>query len=58
MRKILRLATIALLAASCFGQNVPDYRNPKLPIPDRVAEFLKRMTIEEKLISSPADADA
>ena len=49
MRKILKLATIALLAPSCFGQNVPDYRNPKLPIPDRVADLLKRMTIEEKV---------
>jgi len=49
MRKILKLATIALLATSCFGQNVPDYRNPKLPIPDRVADLLKRMTIEEKV---------
>src|SRR5438876_2719066 len=49
MRKILKLATIALLATSCFGQNVPDYRNPKLPIPNRVADLLKRMTIEEKV---------
>src|SRR5437762_4314953 len=49
MRKILKLATIALLATSCFGQNVPDYHNPKLPIPDRVADLLKRMTIEEKV---------
>jgi len=49
MRKILKLATIALLATSCFGQNVPDYRNPKLPIPDRVADLLKRMTIEERV---------
>ncbi len=48
----------ALLAASGLGQNVPDYRNPKLPIPDRVADLLKRMTVEEKLISLPADADA
>jgi beta-glucosidase len=49
MRKILKLATIALLATSCVGQNVPDYRNPKLPIPDRVADLLKRMTLEEKV---------
>src|SRR6266480_5810666 len=49
MRKILKLATIALLGTSCFGQNVPDYRNPKLPIPDRVADLLKRMTLEEKV---------
>src|SRR5436190_10383086 len=49
MRKFLGFATMPLLATSCLGQKVPDYRNPKLPIPDRVADLLKRMTIEEKV---------
>jgi beta-glucosidase len=49
MRKFLGFATMALFATSCFGQNVPDYRSPKLPIPDRVTDLLKRMTLEEKV---------
>src|SRR5215471_13467160 len=27
----------------------PDYRNPKLPVDARVADLLKRMTLEEKV---------
>lgn len=49
MRNTFKLTTIILLASACFGQGVPDYRNPKLPIPDRVADLLKRMTLEEKV---------
>jgi beta-glucosidase len=49
MRKIVKLVVAALLGAACFGQTTPDYRNPKLPIPDRVADLLKRMTVEEKV---------
>src|SRR5258708_2551863 len=49
MRNTFKLTTIILLASACFGQAVPDYRNPKLPIPDRVADLVKRMTLEEKV---------
>src|SRR6266480_6879190 len=49
MRIFWGFAAIALLVISCLGQNVPDYRNPKLPVPDRVADLLKRMTLEEKV---------
>ncbi|MGB7591042.1 MAG: hypothetical protein WCD04_09380 [Terriglobia bacterium] len=27
----------------------PDYRNPRLPIEQRVTDLLKRMTLEEKV---------
>ncbi len=49
MRKFVKLVMIVLLGSICFAQSVPDYRNPKLPIPDRVADLLKRMTLEEKV---------
>ena len=54
MRNILRLTAAVTLAAALFGQasaqqSVPPYRNPKLPIPDRVADLLQRMTLEEKV---------
>ena len=31
------------------NQQTPDYRNPKLPVDARVADLLKRMTLEEKV---------
>jgi beta-glucosidase len=65
MRKILDLIVVNLiillaLAAACIGQDkaqdndkatrgLPAYRNPFLPIPDRVADLLQRMTLEEKV---------
>jgi Beta-glucosidase-related glycosidases len=51
-------ATVRLLAAAallCFGgsaargQEVLPYRNPKLPVEQRVADLLSRMTLEEKV---------
>src|SRR5262245_29704534 len=48
--------TLALsLAAGVIGirsgraQEAPDYRNPKLPVEQRVADLLSRMTVEEKV---------
>jgi beta-glucosidase len=39
-----------LVLASAFAQeSVPDYRNPKLPVEQRVADLLGRMTLEEKV---------
>ena len=37
--------------------NTPKYKNPSLPIDDRVADLLSRMTLEEKIaqIAPPAD---
>jgi beta-glucosidase len=58
MWKILNLIIVIILAAACLGQdnaqdssqtNAPAYRNPKLPVPDRVADLLLRMTLEEKI---------
>jgi beta-glucosidase len=51
-------AVVRLLAATgllCFagssarGQETPPYRNPKLPVEQRVADLLSRMTLEEKV---------
>src|ERR1044071_10502205 len=30
-------------------ENIPDYKNPRLPIERRVADLLSRMTLEEKV---------
>ena len=50
MRTSLNWIAVLVLPAACLGQNrVPDYRNPKLPTPDRAADLLKRMTLEEKV---------
>ncbi len=35
--------------SSQSGTALPDYRNPKLPIKQRTADLLKRMTLEEKV---------
>ena len=51
------LQLVALLAIFCFSAtaqrdsttNTPAYRNPHLAIPDRVADLLSRMTLEEKV---------
>jgi len=54
MRIMLNLSVALVLAVACLAQNgvqdsVPAYRNPKLPIPDRVTDLLQRMTLEEKV---------
>ena len=48
--------TITLNLAFCFilcfvvaGQNLPAYRNPDLPVEQRLADLLSRMTLEEKV---------
>src|SRR5512143_987063 len=49
MRIAIRIAIVFSLAASAFAQTaVPDYKNPKLPIEQRVKDLLGRMTLEEK----------
>jgi beta-glucosidase len=43
-------AALVLASALAVGQDTsPDYRNSKLPIEQRVADLLKRMTLEEKV---------
>src|SRR5579859_6821333 len=54
MRNLVTLTIALALAVACVGQarpqeNLLPYRNPKLPIPDRVADLLRRMTLEEKV---------
>jgi beta-glucosidase len=39
----------ALLGSAAAQTPAPDYRNPALPVEQRVADLLKRMTLEEKV---------
>jgi beta-glucosidase len=49
VRGLLCLATALLASTAIQAQNAtPDYRNPRLPIEQRVADLLGRMTLEEK----------
>jgi len=45
----LSLAFACILCFSAASQNVPAYRNPGLPLEQRVADLLSRMTLEEKI---------
>lgn len=49
--KILTISAVALFAASSCGEKQPDlpFRNPDLPIDERVADLLGRLTPEEKV---------
>jgi beta-glucosidase len=56
------LAGVALVVATLAvgAQNVQSYRNPRLPVRERVADLLGRMTIEEKfwqLFMIPGDLE-
>ncbi len=44
-----RLFLIVLAISSSAQLSTPDYRNPNLPIEQRVADLLQRMTLEEKV---------
>jgi beta-glucosidase len=45
----LKVAFVLLLAVHVKGQDVPAYRNPALPVEQRAADLLSRMTLEEKV---------
>jgi beta-glucosidase len=48
--KVLFFPAVSLaLATSVLPQENPPYRNPKLPLEQRVADLLSRMTLEEKI---------
>ncbi|HEX2960711.1 MAG TPA: glycoside hydrolase family 3 C-terminal domain-containing protein [Ignavibacteriales bacterium] len=51
--KIKILPLLALIAVIFMGSKMPEgkapYKNPKLPIEERVSDLLKRMTLEEKI---------
>jgi beta-glucosidase len=44
-----RTAAVILLVSSAFSAGAQLYKNPKAPIKDRVADLLKRMTLDEKV---------
>ncbi|MFC1493923.1 glycoside hydrolase family 3 N-terminal domain-containing protein [Thermodesulfobacteriota bacterium] len=43
------LLIFLLLQTSVMAQDIPAYKNPELPVEDRVADLLPRMTLEEKV---------
>jgi beta-glucosidase len=48
--RLLALAGLLCFAgSSACGQETPPYQNPKLPVEQRVADLLSRMTLEEKV---------
>lgn len=50
MRIFTRFMILLFLVAPAVAQEpTPDYKNPKLPIEQRAADLLKRMTLEEKV---------
>jgi len=56
---VLSLGALVFFAASegarsQAGSDQPDYRNPKLPVEQRVADLLSRMTLEEKVAQTHA----
>ena len=46
---LLSLSLTLLFAALATAQTTPPYRDPKLPIEQRIADLLSRMTLEEKV---------
>src|SRR5579883_792879 len=53
---LLSLALTLLFAALASAQSTPPYRAPKLPIEQRIADLLSRMTLEEKGSFLPGEA--
>ena len=48
--KLLLLATIVMEGTCAFAQlSAESYKNPRLPVEQRVADLLSRMTLEEKV---------
>ena len=46
---VLMILVCTLLISWTKGGNMPDYKNPKMPIEKRVEDLLRRMTLEEKV---------
>jgi beta-glucosidase len=49
MRRTMTLALLAMLTMGSMAQKNLPYKNPKLPIEQRVKDLLSRMTLEEKV---------
>jgi len=48
VRGLVCVGTLLVATTAAQAQQAPDYRNPKLPIEQRVTDLLSRMTLEEK----------
>lgn len=48
-RLFLSLALCCTMALRAAAQETPAYRNPSLPVEQRVGDLLPRMTLEEKV---------
>jgi beta-glucosidase len=46
---MMRAALTALAAACAAASATPKYKDPTLPVNDRVADLLSQMTLEEKV---------
>jgi beta-glucosidase len=49
VRLLVATGLLCFAGSSARGQETPPYRNPKLPVEQRVADLLSRMTLEEKV---------
>lgn len=49
LKPFITFAVCLTLAACGMSDGTPDYKNPELPVQDRVEDLLDRMTVEEKL---------
>lgn len=49
LKPFITFAACMTLAACGMSDGTPDYKNPELPVQDRVEDLLDRMTVEEKL---------
>lgn len=43
------LALLLIIGGTCMAQDKPVYLNPNLPVDERVADLMSRMTLEEKV---------
>lgn len=48
MKKYLILISLILSSQTIFSQSIPNYKNPKLSVDERVKDLIARMTPEEK----------
>jgi beta-glucosidase len=58
-KMFVSIASMLFLAATIrsAAQTQPPYKNPKLPVKARVADLLKRMTLEEKVAQLECETD-
>jgi beta-glucosidase len=49
MKKLFLILLLCLMATSITAQDTPAYKNPDLPVEDRVEDLLSQMTLDEKI---------